>query len=310
MNQLSKPLRLSSSGTISIVAPASPVNQESLLRGVKELAQLGYKASYSDSLFATEKYFAGSHERRTQEFLSALEDPGTQAVFAARGGYGSGYLTGKLKKGKLQPKIFLGSSDLTIVHLHLFKHFGWVTFYGPMVAQEFARGPKAYDKVSFRASLEGSVNWVAFEGGTVLRKGIAEGVLLGGCLSLIVATLGTPDEPDMRGKLLLVEDINSKPYQVDRMLLQLVRAGKLDQVCGIVFGQMPGCVQSSDAGLKQSYELTDVIADVLADFGGPIVYGVPFGHANTGTLTLPLGVKARLEVNRTSKLTVLDSATV
>ena len=94
------------------------------------------------------------------------------------------------------------------------------------------------------------------------------------------------------------------------MLLQLVRAGKLDQVRGIIFGQMLGCVQSSDAGFNRGFKLTDVITDVLADFGGPIVYGVPFGHANTGTLTLPLGVEARLEANRTSKLTVLDSATV
>ena len=213
---------------------------------------------------------AGSHVRRIQEFQQALADPNTKAVFAARGGYGSGYLTEKLTKGNLQPKVVLGASDLTIVHLHLLKHFGWVTFYGPMVAQEFSRGPEAYDEASLRASLEGKSNWVAYEGGTVLRQGTAEGILLGGCLSLIVATLGTPDEPDTRGALLLVEDINAKPYQVDRMLLQLERAGKLDEVRGIVFGQMPGCVQDSDQKFDQGYELTDVIADVLGDFKGPI----------------------------------------
>ncbi|MCZ6904843.1 MAG: LD-carboxypeptidase, partial [Acidobacteria bacterium] len=130
---------------------------------MKELERLGYKASYSDDLFAAEKYFAGSHERRIQEFQRALADPNTKAVFAARGGYGSGYLTGKLTKGNLQPKIVLGASDLTVVHLHLLKHFGWVTFYGPMVAQEFSRGPEAYDETSLRASLEGRANWVAYE---------------------------------------------------------------------------------------------------------------------------------------------------
>ena len=310
MNGFSKPPHLSSESTLGVVAPASPVDRERFLRGVKELERLGYKASYSDDLFAAEKYFAGSHERRIQEFQRALADPNTKAVFAARGGYGSGYLTGKLTKGNLQPKIVLGASDLTIVHLHLLKHFGWVTFYGPMVAQEFARGPEAYDEASLRASLEGKSNWVAYEGGTVLRQGTAEGILLGGCLSLIVATLGTPDEPDTRGALLLVEDINAKPYQVDRMLLQLIRAGKLDEVRGIVFGQMPGCVQDSDQNLDQGYELTEVIADVLGDFKGPIAYGVPFGHARAGTLTLPLGVRARLEATRTSRLTVLEAATV
>ena len=310
MNGLSKPPHLSSESTLGLVAPASPVDRESFLRGVKELERLGYKASYSDGLFAAEKYFAGSHERRIQEFQQALADPNTKAVFAARGGYGSGYLTEKLTKGNLQPKVVLGASDLTIVHLHLLKHFGWVTFYGPMVAQEFSRGPEAYDEASLRASLEGKSNWVAYQGGTVLRQGTAEGILLGGCLSLIVATLGTPDEPDTRGALLLVEDINAKPYQVDRMLLQLIRAGKLDEVRGIVFGQMPGCVQDSDQKFDQSYELTDVIADVLGDFKGPIAYGVPFGHARAGTLTLPLGVRARLDATRTSRLTVLEAATV
>ena len=307
---LSKPQFLKPGNAVTLVAPASPVERESLLRGVIELERLGYKARYSDDLFAAEKYFAGSHERRIQEFQRALADPNTKAVFAARGGYGSGYLTGKLTKGNLQPKIVLGASDLTIVHLHLLKHFGWVTFYGPMVAQEFSRGPEAYDETSLRASLEGRANWVAYEGAGVLREGTAEGVLLGGCLSLIVATFGTPDEPDTRGALLLVEDINAKPYQVDRMLWQLIRAGKLDQVRGIVFGQMPGCVQNSDQNLDQGYELTDVLADVLGDFKGPIAYGVPFGHARAGTLTLPLGVRARLEVSRTSKLTILEAATV
>ena len=310
MNPNSRPSLLRSSDLIGIVAPASPVDRESLLRGVKELERLGYKASYSDDIFTAERYFAGSHARRIQEFQRALADPDTKAVFAARGGYGSAYLTGKLTRGNLQPKIVLGASDLTILHLHLLKHFGWVTFYGPMVAQEFARGPEAYDESSLRASLEGRANWVAYEGPTVLREGTAEGFLLGGCLSLIVATLGTPDEPDTRGALLLVEDINSKPYQVDRMLYQLIRAGKLDQVRGIVFGQMPGCVQNSDQNSDQGYELTDVVADVLGDFKGPIAYGVPFGHANAGTLTLPLGVRARLEASHTSKLTVLDAATV
>ena len=310
MSLLSKPQFLKPGNPVTLVAPASPVDRESLLRGVKELERLGYKASYSDDLFAAEKYFAGSHERRIQEFQRALADPDTKAVFAARGGYGSGYLTGKLTKGNLQPKIVLGASDLTIVHLHLLKHFGWVTFYGPMVAQEFSRGPEAYDETSLRASLEGRANWVAYEGAGVLREGTAEGVLLGGCLSLIVATLGTPDEPDTRGALLLVEDTNAKPYQVDRMLWQLIRAGKLDQVRGIVFGQMPGCVQNSDQNFDQGYELTDVLADVLGDFKGPIAYGVPFGHARAATLTLPLGVRARLEVSRTSKLTILEAATV
>ena len=310
MSLLSKPQFLKPGNAVTLVSPASPVERESLLRGVMELERLGYKARYSDDLFAAEKYFAGSHERRIQEFQRALADPNTKAVFAARGGYGSGYLTGKLTKGNLQPKIVLGASDLTIVHLHLLKHFGWVTFYGPMVAQEFSRGPEAYDETSLRASLEGRANWVAYEGAGVLREGTAEGVLLGGCLSLIVATFGTPDEPDTRGALLLVEDINAKPYQVDRMLWQLIRAGKLDQVRGIVFGQMPGCVQNSDQNLDQGYELTDVLADVLGDFKGPIAYGVPFGHARAGTLTLPLGVRARLEVSRTSKLTILEAATV
>ncbi len=311
MSNFSKPPCLQRGKSVGIAAPGSPLDRETFLRGVKELERLGYKASYNEGIFVSHRYFAGGHERRIQELQAALTNPDYQAVFAARGGYGAGYLVGQMDKAlaKLSPKSFVGSSDLTILQLHLWKQFGWVTFSGPMVAQELARGPSAYDEASLRAALEGKSNWTAFEGGTVLRGGTAEGTLLGGCLSLVVATLGTPDEIDTRGTLLLLEDVNAKPYQIDRMLLHLKQAGNLDEVAGIIFGQMPGCVQTADQG----YELTDVISEALSDFRGPIAYGVPFGHTLSGgtlTLTLPLGVRGRLECDGRVKLTVLEAATV
>ena len=300
--------RMSAGDTIGIVAPASPVDRESLLRGVQELERLGYKTRYDEEIFASERYFAGSHARRRQEFQKALADPVLKAVFAARGGYGSGYLAGRLTEasGEPSPKIIVGSSDLTLLLLHLWKHRGWVTFYGPMVAQQLAQGTKAYDEACLRAALEGRSGWVAAEDGEVLRNGTAEGILLGGCLSLVVATLGTPDEIDTRGTLLLLEDVNTKPYQVDRMLWHLKRAGKLDEVRGIVFGQMPGCTQHPDQG----YSLPDVMVDLLEDFRGPVAYGIPFGHTAGSVLTLPLGVTGRLECDRRAKLSILEAATV
>ena len=307
MSSAIKAPRVSAGETVGIVAPASPIDRESFLHGVQELERLGYKTRYNDEVFSSERYFAGSHARRIQEFQKALADPALKAIFAARGGYGSGYLTGQLTgAGEVSSKIIVGSSDLTILLLHMWKHLGWVTFYGPMVAQQLAKGTEAYDETSLRAALEGRSGWVAAEDGEVLRNGTAEGILLGGCLSLVVATLGTPDEIDTRGTLLLLEDVNSKPYQVDRMLWHLRRAGKLDEVRGIIFGQMPGCTQHPDQG----YQLPDVILDLLEDFRGPIAYGIPFGHTTGRVLTLPLGVTGQLKCDRQAKLSILEAATV
>lgn len=307
MSRVLKPPRLKTGDTIGVVAPASPVQRAVLLKGAHELEQAGYKVRLSPEIEARYRYLAGSHQQRIQEFQSMLDDSEVRAIFCARGGYGSGYLLDEvIPLSGAGAKIILGSSDLTLLLLHFWKKYGWVTFYGPMVAQDLAHGPVAYDLASFNAALQGKAQWVAAQTAKSVRSGSVEGLLLGGCLSLVVATLGTADEIQTEGAILLLEDVDTKPYQVDRMLLQLKRAGKFADVRGIIFGEMPGCMQRPEQG----YELSEVIAEVLADFSGPIGYGLPFGHTAGGTLTLPLGVRARLECDTQVRLTVLEAATI
>jgi len=178
-----------------------------------------------------------------------------------------------------------------------------VTFQGPMISG-FADGESRYNRAVMERVLSNSASGTTIDSdATVLRAGTAQGRLTGGCLSLVVATLGTRDEIDTRGAILLLEDIDEKPYRVDRMLFHLKRAGKFRGVKAVAFGEMVGCAKSSPAE-----ELRGVIEDALAGLDIPLVFGLRFGHTTGGCLTLPLGVEARLEARETVRLKLLEPA--
>ncbi len=307
-----KPRALRSGETVSIVAPASNLKADYLARGVAELERLGFRVKYDPDILARDRYTAGSDERRARELIKAFTDPEVKAVWAARGGYGSMRLFGLLDQNLLQqnPKIFIGYSDLTALHLYFYRRFGWVTFHGPMAAKDLAGGQEHYDLRSLLGALTkteaaGEINSSPIE---ILHGGAGEkvrGRLLGGCLSLIVALMGTPDELDTRGAILFLEDTGAKPFSIDRMLQQLKLAGKFDQVRAIVFGEMTECVQHAEQG----YRIQDVLAECTAGLGIPVVFGLPSGHSPRGNLTLPLGVAAGLDLGR-GTLSIEESAVI
>jgi muramoyltetrapeptide carboxypeptidase len=307
-----KPAALRAGDTVGMVAPASSFKHNEFEAGREALRRMGYKPVYSESIFAHDLYFAGSPERRVQELEEMFERDDVKAIFCARGGYGTNYLLPllDLRKPAANPKIIVGYSDITSLLTHFCDAGGFVTFHGPMVAKDFAK-PDGVDLTSWQNALSGTQSWrLEFGAGSEVKSlasGSAEGVLYGGCLSMLVASLGTPYEIRTDGTILFVEDVGAKPYQIDRMLMHMKLAGKFAGVRGIIFGEMLDCIQSQD----QRYTLEEVVMRVVGDLGVPVAYGLRSGHVSRRNITLPLGVKAALRVNDSGvSLEILEASTI
>lgn len=303
-----KPPALWQGDKIGLIAPASSFNHEAFLRGCDRLRQMGYEPVYSQNIFDRDLYFAGSVERRMREFHEFWRRDDIAALICVRGGYGSNYLLEKLDYGLIaaHPKILLGCSDITSVLTAIHDRTGLIGFHGPMVAKDIADG--TFDQLSWNNSLTGISEWdVTANGVEVLRPGTARGKLYGGCLSMLVASLGTPFEVEAAGTILFIEDIGEKPFRIDRMLMQLRIAGKLDEVRGFVFGEMLDCLPPKG----ETYTLQEVIMRVLEPYKVPIIYGLKSGHVTGGNITLPIGVQAELAAEGLEvSLRILERATV
>ncbi len=296
---LQKPSALRTGDLVQIVAPASNLKAEYLARGVAELTALGFRVKYDPAILEKDRYTAGTDERRRCELMDAFTDPEVKAVWAARGGYGVMRLLPLLDEDILRanPKIFIGYSDLTGLHLYLYHRFGWVTFHGPMAAKDLAGGETHYDKTTLLNALTKPepMGEIVAVGTEVLHPGATvSGRVLGGCLSLLVAMMGTPDELDTRDAILFLEDTGTRPFQLDRMLQQLKLAGKFAGVRALVFGEMSNCMQH----VEQGYTLQEVLRDLTAELRIPVLFGLRSGHSEVGNITLPLGVHATLESER------------
>jgi muramoyltetrapeptide carboxypeptidase len=306
--QLIKPLALRAGDTIGIVAPASNVRQADLEAGCAALQRAGYRPFYFDSILDRELYFAGSVDRRKQELEEMFDRADVRAIVCARGGYGANYLLNVLDIETIRshPKIFIGYSDVTCLLTYFADAFGMVTFHGPMAAKDWIH-EDGVDIGSWQQALSGVSAWdVPLNSEVVgLNEGAAEGILYGGCLSILVASLGTPYEIKTAGTILFLEDVAAKPFQVDRMLMELKLGGYLDEVRGIIFGEMLDCVQSAN----QDYTLQEIVKRIVGDLGVPVAYGVRSGHVTSQNITLPFGVRATLNV-RDGKvgLRILESA--
>ena len=300
-----KPPALRPGDLIGIVAPASNIKTELLEEGCRELEQLGFRTLYRPGITSSYRYFSGTTERRAAEFLEMLRNPEVRAIFCARGGYGSGriipYLEPELIRANF--KIINGSSDITAL-LSFLDRSGVVGFHGPMVATAVRQGESGYNRRLLLEMLQGEHSRFPLDETSVLRPGAAEGRLIGGCLSLVVATLGTSYEIDTTDSILVLEDVDTKPYQIDRMLTQLIQAGKFESVRGVVFGEMLNCMQTSNQG----YTLQEVILDVLADTTVPILFGFPTGHTTRPNAMVPFGVRARLQLDAKSVFELLEPA--
>lgn len=305
-----KPPPLRRGDTIGIVAPASNIRRESLEAGVARLGELGYEVVVGNHVLDQDLYFAGSAEARVSDLTQMFRRDDVHAIMCGRGGYGSNYLLPFIDLDIIQrnPKIFVGYSDITSLLTWINDETGLVTFHGPMATKDFAR-VDGIEVNSWLAAMEGSgrTSFASgeFAGFKTLVAGEAQGTLYGGCLSILVASLGTRYEIETGGTILFLEDIGAKPYQIDRMLMQMKYAGAFEGVRGIVFGEMLDCVQPAG----QDYTLEDVIVRAIGDLNVPIAFGLPSGHVRQNNITLPIGVRASLRARQDSvTLEILESA--
>lgn len=309
MRKSLKPPALVPGSTIVVISPASSCKESRLKRGCENLERLGYKVLRNAANPKPDGYFAAPLDARIGEFQRALAGPDSQAIFCSRGGYGSAELLDRLKVSRIkQAHIFCGFSDVTSLHIFLWQRLGWVTFYGPLVAGGLDAGANAtegYDPETFsRAMTITKGSWSAALRAETLVRGSATGILLGGCVTLLETSIGTPWELDTRGAILLLEDRGVKPYQLDRMLLHLKQAGKLKGLRGIVLGEFP----ESDPPEGSTVTVSDVCRRILGPLRIPIVYGAPVGHTPRPMLTLPLGVPVRLHASGEGRLDILEPA--
>ncbi|WP_348266919.1 LD-carboxypeptidase [Edaphobacter sp. DSM 109919] len=310
-NAMVKPAALRPGATLAVVSPASTPKSELVHQGIGRLQALGYRTVLGKhALDRGPLYYAGTLEHRLEDFHAAFSDASIGGILCTRGGWGSAELLPFLDATLIRanPKAFIAYSDHTALHSWLHNEANLVTFHGPMVAADFAR-EDGVDMASWRHSVEGDASWSlgAGDGLRVLRGGVAEGVLEGGCLSILAEALGTPFAPHIQDSILFLEDIGTKPYQWDRMLLHLRYSGVLKGARGIVFGDMCQCVTDAE----NDY-LERAIMHSLRDFDGPIAIGLRSGHVGTPNVTLPLGIPVKLDLAEAGnpQIYFLDSAVI
>ena len=304
-----KPRALRSGDRIAVVAPASAFARDEFDAGVSELRTLGFEPVYEDSVFQRHAYLAGPARVRAAAFRQAWNDPSIAALVAVRGGYGSVQILPLLDAGQIraQAKPFIGYSDNTSILSWLTTGLGLVSFHGPMLEGRLSRGESGYDRDTFlrclcRTDPVGSISHPSLE---VLAGGEAEGILVGGTLTQLLASLATPwafEPPD--GCVLFIDEVAERPYRLDRMLTQLKLSGLLRRAAAVVFGELPRCDEPGGGVLVRP-----VIKEVLEGFPGPILFGLPSGHTTGATLTLPFGVRARVLAGPGAEL-IIDEPSV
>lgn len=310
---MKKPRALREGDSVAVVAPASPLagatEQDEFQAGFAELRALGFNLYLDTRLYERTGYTAGSPDLRADVLLSAWREPDVAAIVAARGGYGSVQLLPLLDPGVFAtPKAFIGYSDNTSLLVWLTLRCGIVTFHGPMIERRFARGPSAYDRDTFQRCLcrpepVGEIRHAQVE---TIRSGDATGILIGGTMTQLAGSLGTPfafDPP--QGCVLFFDEVAERPYRIDRLFTHLKLAGVIAKASAIVFGEMPRCDEPTG-----SLRIRDVIRELTSDFAGPVLFGLPSGHTDGATLTLPFGVRASVRAHGEPALIIEESAVV
>ena len=298
--------------TLGFIAPSGAVRTEGAIeRAVQETERMGFKVKLGESAGKKYGYLSGTDELRARDINAMFADDEVDAIVCLRGGYGAMRLMDKIDYDLIarHPKIFVGFSDITALHIALLNRCGLATFHGPMAAANWAGKPlDDFSRDSMYRSLMNAVPAGELSNPPeyprqMVNPGQAEGLLVGGNLMLIASSLGTPWEIDTKGRIIFIEEVGERTYCVDRMLTQLRLAGKFDECAGVVFGDFADCpVEYPEFGLT----LEEIIREVVAPCGKPIFTGLRCGHC-TPKLTLPFGVKCRMDAEKCT-LTVLESA--
>jgi len=315
-SRLIKPPRLKSGDTVGLMTPSGHVDQEKIDRCVGNLESLGFKVKLGKNIRALRGNFAGTAAQRLEDFHAMFADPEIKGIWAAHGGSGAIGLLAALDYDLIRrnPKVFVGYSDITALHLAILRHSGLVTFHGPVASSTFSDYSMAHLRAILMAPQPEYVMAMAEENrlkaealphfsARTLRSGVAEGILVGGNLSLLSALVGTPYAADFSRAIVFLEDIGEAPYRIDRMLTQLELSQGFRQAAAVMLGIFDKCGPPDS---EPSLSLDETIDDHLANSSIPAVYGYSFGHISH-QITLPMGVKARLDTEKQT-LTLLEPA--
>ena len=305
---MQKPRALSSGDRIAVVAPASAFKRDDFDRGIDELRRLGFEPVYDESVFERRRYVAGEATTRAAAIRAAWQDPSIAGVIGVRGGFGSAHLLPLLDAtlARTANKPFIGYSDVTSILTFLTTGCGLVAFHGPMLAGRLGKGADGYDRPSFvnaltRAEPMGELTAPGLE---TIRPGEASGPIFGGTMTQLLSSLATAYAfSPPQGCVLFFEDVGERPYKLDRMVTQFRQAGILARASAVVIGELPNCDEPGGDPTARS-----VMADLFADFPGPVLIGLPSGHTTGPAMTLPLGVRARVVGGAAPTLIIEESA--
>ncbi len=294
-------------GRVALVAPASAFDRAQFEAGLLELARLGFRPVYDDTVFDRQPLTAGSAATRAHALMRAFHELEADAVMAVRGGYGSVELLPLLDADRIRrARIpFIGYSDLTSLHSYLGAVVGMASVHGPMIEGRFAQGPTCYDAPRFLRTLcAGPLGELDPAGLEALRPGDAAGPLVGGTLTQLLASFETPYAfRPPPGHVLFLEDVGERPYRLHRMLMQWRLSGRFASASALVFGQFPSCDEPGGAITAR-----DVVRELVSDFPGPVLFGFPSGHTSTPSISLPLGVRARVVAVGAPRLVIEEAA--
>jgi muramoyltetrapeptide carboxypeptidase len=305
-----KPKALKFGDTIGVIAPASPITEERVKKAHDKLIEMGFKVKMGKSPYERYGYLSGSDAIRAEDVNEMFRDKEVDGIICLRGGYGTPRILGLLdyESIKNNPKVFVGYSDITALHIAFTQICNLVTYHGPMVSSDMIGNFSDFSrdnlfKVIMNNESIGEIRNPKGEEIITINGGIAEGTIIGGNLSLIVDTIGTPYEIDVKGKILFIEEIGEEPYNIDRMFNQLRLAGILEDANGIILGDFNNCVSEKH---DENLTLEQVIEDHIKPIGKPTIYNLQAGHCEP-MVTLPFGVKARLDADK-KELIILENS--
>ena len=307
-----KPKALKPGDKIGIVATSGPAAAENVKSAKEQLEGLGFRVEPAPGCFAPRGYLAGRDELRADNLNKMFADKTIDGIICLRGGYGATRILDKIDFDiiRANPKIFVGYSDVTALHIAINQVCRLVTFHGPMVSSDIAGGLDDFTEKEFlRAIMRPEpMKYIPNPQNTEIQtlvKGRACGIIIGGNLSLISATMGTRYEIDTEGKILFLEEIAEEPYKIDRMLTQLALAGKFDDASGVILGDWNNCESKI---YSDSLSLAEVFEDIIIPYGKPTIFNLKAGHCKP-RVTLPFGVKALLDADE-GRLVIKESATI
>ncbi|MDP4192297.1 MAG: LD-carboxypeptidase [Bacteroidota bacterium] len=302
-----KPKRLKKGDRVGLVAPGSFITESELKESITNLENLGLKAVYSENILSRYGYLGGKDSQRSLDLNNMFARKDVDAIMCVRGGYGCARILPSLDYNliKENPKILIGYSDITALINAIFKKTGLISFHGPVGISTFNEFSLYYFKNTLVEPVDTLTLWNARDENpqdlsrkvVPIRNGKATGQLVGGNLSIVVSMIGTPYDINMDGKIVFLEEVGEEPYRIDRMLTQMIEAGKFDKVAGVALGVFEKCeAKEKDPSFVSSLSLMEVLFDRLFDLGVPVIYGLSFGHV-TNKFTLPVGLKVELDVD-------------